>query len=174
MRKLFYVFIILIFSACGTVQSIIKSSFPYTATLTIPASAEPGKMLTAISTGNSFDQNFTKDGNNSSRISEVHIVSAKMQSTLPADFNIGNLSSAKIYMAKENGEGEVLVASRTDIGPNSGNSIVLDIDNTHFLDELVREPSVRIRMVYQLRNKINADASLRVALSITANPSPRN
>lgn len=160
----------LIFASCGTMQSIIKSSFPYTATLVIPASAAKGTTLTAVSQGSSFDQGFVRDGNNSSRISNVRIVSAKMTATIPSDFNIGNLVSAKIYMAKANGEGEVMVASRTDIGANSGNSIVLDIDNTNFLDELVREKSVRIKMVYQLRNKISLDASLRVALSITADP----
>ncbi|TFF36161.1 hypothetical protein [Mucilaginibacter psychrotolerans] len=157
-------------AGCGTVQSIIKSSFPYTATLVIPASSATGTTLTAMSEGTSFDQNFAVKGNNGSRVSDVHIVSAKMTATIPSDFNIGNLVSAKIYMAKANGESEVLVASRTDIGPNSGPSIVLDIDNTHFLDELVREKNVRIRMVYQLRNKINIDASLRVVLGISADP----
>lgn len=161
----------LVFTSCGTMQSIIKSSFPYTATLVIPASSATGTTLTAVSQGNSFDQNFAVKGNNGSRVSDVHIVSAKMTATIPSDFNIGNLVFAKIYMAKANGEGEVLVASRTDIGTNSGPSIVLDIDNTHFLDELVREKNVRIRMVYQLRNKSAIDASLRVVLGISADPS---
>lgn len=172
MKKNLTLFALCVFicASCGTVQSIIKSSFPYTATLVIPASSATGTTLTAISQGNSFDQNFAKNGNNGARVSDVHIVSAKMVATIPSDFNIGNLVSAKIYMAKANGEGEVMVASRTDIGANSGNNIVLDIDNTHFLDELVREKSVRIKMVYQLRNKISLDASLRVVLGITADP----
>ena len=160
----------LISAGCGTMKSIIKSSFPYTATLVIPASSATATTLTAVSQGTSFDQNFVKNGNNGSRISDVHITSAKMVATVPSDFNIGNLVFAKIYMAKANGDGEVLVASRTDIGANSGNNIVLDIDNTHFLDELVREKSVRIKMVYQLRKRISIDASLRVVLGITADP----
>jgi hypothetical protein len=162
--------LVLVFARCGTMQSIIKSSFPYTATLVVPASSVTGTTLTAVSQGNSFDQNFARNGNNGSRVSDVHIVSAKMTAVVPSDFNIGNLVSAKIYMAKANGEGEVLVASRTDIGANSGNNITMDIDNSHFLDELVREKSVRIKMIYQLRNKIALDASLRVSLGITADP----
>lgn len=162
---------ILILSGCGMMQSIIKSSFPYTATLYVPASSATGKSLVAESEGSSFDQSFKRDGNNSDKVSGSHIVSAKLQAMAPADFNIGNFDFVKIYMAKANGEGEVMVASRTDIGPNSINTIVLDIDNTHFLDELIRQPSVRIRMVYQLRNKIAVDASLRVVLSITADAS---
>jgi len=161
---------LLLVAACGTMQSIIKSSFPYTASLVIPASSATGTTLTAMSTATSFDQNFTKDGNTGSRIREVRIVSAKMQAILPADFNIGNLVSARIYMAKANGADEVLVASRTDITANAGNNITLDIDNTNFLDELVREPKVRIRMTYQLRNKIAIDANLKIVLGISANP----
>jgi len=167
----FFALLLFVFTGCGTVQSIIKSSFPYTATLIVVAPGSTETTLTATSVGNSFDQNFSKDGNNGSRISEVRIVSAKMEATNPATFNIGNLSSAKIYMSKPNGDGEVLVASRTDISPNAGNNIVLDIDNSNFLDQLVRERSVRIKMVYQLRNKIAVDASLKVVLGISASPS---
>ncbi|OOQ61259.1 hypothetical protein [Mucilaginibacter pedocola] len=171
MKKYVFVFVAfaLVFASCGTVQSIIKSTFPYTTTLVIPASSGTGTTLTAVSQGSSFDQNFTKNGN-STRVNNVRIVSAKMTAMVPSDFNIGNLTSAKIYMAKANGDGEVLVASRTDIGANSGNSITMDIDNSHFLDELVREKNVRIKMVYQLGNKITLDASLRVVLGIAADP----
>lgn len=162
--------LVLVFTSCGTMQSIIKSSFPYTATLVIPASSATGTTLSAISIGNSFDQNFSKDGNNGARVTDARVVSAKLQAIIPSDFNIGNLVSAKLYMAKANGENEVIIGSCTDIGSNAGNNIVMDVDNTHFLDQLIREPNVRIRLVYQLRNKISIDASLRVVISITADP----
>ncbi|RFZ82852.1 hypothetical protein DYU05_11865 [Mucilaginibacter terrenus] len=164
------VVVMLVFIRCGTVQSIIKSSFPYTATLVVPASSATGTNLNAISEGSSFDQNFVKDGNNGGRISNVRIVSAKITAVVPSDFNIGNLISARVYMAKANGADEVLVGSRTDIGPNSGSSIVLDIDNSNMLDELMREKKVRIRMAYVLRNRISLDASLRIVLGIAADP----
>ena len=166
------VLLVVLFCSCGTMQSIIRSSFPYTATLVVPATAPQGKVQSASSIGNSFDQNFT-DGHNGDRISEVHIVGAKMQAAGPSNFNIGNLSSVKVYMSKTNGDGEIMVASRTDISPGVGNDIVLDIDNSHFLDELVRLPEVRIRMVYQLRNKIDIDASLKIVLNITADPASK-
>ncbi len=157
---------ILFFGSCGMLQSIVKSTFPYTATLVIPAATKAGEPHTAISTANSFDQDFTKDGNNANRISEVRIISAKLQSKDPSDYNIGNISALRIYMAKADGSDEVLVAVRKDITPNVGNSIVLDIDNSHFLDEIVREPSVRIRMVYLLRKGTDADVGLKVSLGI--------
>ena len=110
-------------------------------------------------------------GDNGDKVSEVRVVSAKLRSVDPnSDFNIGNLESAKFYMSKADGKEEVLVASRTDITANVGNNMVLDIDNSNFLDQLIREPDVRIRMVYRLRNSIGTDASLRLVLGLSAYP----
>jgi hypothetical protein len=157
-------------SACGMMQSIVKSSFPYTANLMIPATSQVGKTYSAVSLATSWDQNFSKKGNNGDRVSEVSIVSAKLQSAEPSDFNLGDLRSVKVYMSKENAKDEVLVASRTDITPGAGNTMTLDIDNSTFLDPLVREPDIRIRMVYELRKKTNIDVSLHVILSLNAYP----
>ena len=161
---------ILFFGSCAMLQSVVKSTFPYTATVVIPASASVDEAQNAISTGNSFDQDFTKDGNNASRISEVRIISAKLQSSDPSDYNIGNIASLRVYMAKNDGSDEVMVAIRKDIQPNAGNSIVLDIDNSHFLDDLVRQPSVRIRVAYRLRKAAATDVSMKISLGIGSHP----
>jgi hypothetical protein len=161
---------ILFLGSCAMLQSVVKSTFPYTATMMIPASAKIDEPQTALSTGNSYDQDFTKDGNNAGKISEVRIISAKLESKDPSDYNIGNISSLRVYMGKSDGSDEVMVAIRKDISPNSGNSITLDLDNSHFLDELVRQPSVRIRMVYRLRKAAATDVSLKVSLGIGSNP----
>ena len=162
-----------IIAGCGMVQSIVKSTFPYTTTLTIPASAGVGTPNSATSIATSFDQNFSKSGNNGSRVSEVSIISAKLESTEPTDYNLGNISMVKVYLSKNDGKNEVLVASRTDISATVGNTLVLDIDNTHFLDQLVREPDIRIRMAYQLRNKAVADVNVHLVLGINAYPGGR-
>ena len=94
-------------------------------------------------------------------------------STDPSDYNIGNLASVKIYLSKEDGKDELLVAQRNDIGPNVGNNVVLDIDNSHMLDELVREPSIRVRMAYKVRKGFSSDASLHVVLGLAAYPAPK-
>jgi hypothetical protein len=170
-KPLFILIAISLFlGSCAMLQSVVKGTFPYTATLVIPATAPLGEARTSISTANSFDQDFTKDGNNAGRISEVRIVTAKLESKEPSNYNIGNIVSLRVYMAKADGSDEVLVAVRKDITPNVGNSIVLDIDNSHFLDDLVRQPSVRIRMVYLLRKRNDVDASLKVSLGIGAYP----
>lgn len=152
------------------VQSVVKSTFPYTTNLAIPKSSKVGVEQSVTAMATSFDQDFTKTGNNGDKVSEVRIVSAKLQSRDPSDFNIGNFVSAKFYMSKADGKDEVLVASRIDITVGVGNSMVLDIDNSSFLDERVREPQIRIRMVYQLRNHIDVDANLHLVLGLSAYP----
>ena len=162
--------LLFVFSGCGMFESVVKSTFPYTTNLTIPASSEPGKQYTAVNMATSYDQNFTKDGNNANHIGQVMVVSAKLRSTDPAGFNIGNLEYVKFYMSKHDGSDEILVASRTDITQGVGNSMVLDIDNSNFLDQLVRQPDVRIRMVYKLRNGIDTDVTLKLILGLSAYP----
>jgi len=160
----------LVLGSCAMMQSIVKSTFPYTTTLEIRKSSPVGVDVSVSGLANSFDQDFKKDGNNADKVSQVRMVSASLESREPTDFNIGNLSMVKIYMAKADSTDEVLVASRTDITPGVGNSMVLDIDNSNFLDQLVRQSSVRIRMVYKLRNPIDVNAHLHVVLGLGAFP----
>jgi hypothetical protein len=153
-------------------QSAVKSSFPYTSTLVVPASSKTGSTGSAISTATSFDQNFGK--NNADRVRMVRIVSAKLMSTDPSDYNLGNLSEVRIYLSDNDGQDEVMVASRTDIGANVGNNVVLDIDNSNMLDELVREPEIRVRMTYKVRRPSKTDASVHVVLGLAAYPAPKS
>jgi len=119
----------------------------------------------------SFDQNFRKK--NGDRITMVRIVSAKLMSTEPADFNLGNIAEVRIYLSKDDGQDEIMVASRSDIGANVGNDVVLDIDNSHMLDELVRESQIRVRMTYKMRKAIKVDVSVQVVLGLAAYPASR-
>jgi len=120
----------------------------------------------------SFDQNFGR--NNADRIKMVRIVSAKLMSTEPVDYNLGNLSEVRIYLSDNEGQQEVMVASRSDIGANVGNDVVLDIDNSNMLDELVREPQIRVRMAYKVRKASKTDASVHVVLGLAAYPAPKS
>ena len=163
-------FATLVFCGCAVVQSAVKSTFPYTATILIPQSSRAGIELSATGIASSFDQSVTKNGNNGDRIKDVKVVSAKLRSKDPSDFNIGNLASLKIYVSKADGAGELLVASRNDISPTAGNSIVLDIHNNTLLDEEVHQGKVKVRMTYRLRNAIAAGANLKFVLGLRANP----
>jgi len=162
-----------VISSCAMYQSLVKSSFPYTTTFTVPAGAQPATEYSAISMATSFDQNFSKTGNNADKITLVRVISAKLMSQEPTDYNIGNLTSVKIYLSKEDGKDEILVASRSDISPNAGNNIILDIDNSKFLDELVRDPNIRVRMAYKVRQQYKIDVNLHVVLGLAAYPKPQ-
>ena len=169
-KPLLLIFTIALLSSCEVMQSVVKSTFPYTATVVIPKTSRVGVEQEITGVATSFDQKISRDGNNASKLNDVRIVSAKIQSKDPSDFNIGNLTMLKVYIAKEDGSKEVLVASRTDITAGVGNSMVLDIDNTATLDEHMREQKIKVRLVYKLRNHIDANANLRLALSFGANP----
>ena len=160
----------LFLSGCSVWQSAVKSTFPYSTIITIPRSSADNVVLSASGTAKSFDQNFNKDGNNADKVKDVKIVSAKVVSDDPSDFNLGNLSMIKVYLSKTDGSDEVLVASRTDITALVGSSLVLDIDNAKTLDDQVNQPNVSIRIEYQLRNHIYVNAHLKVVLGLRANP----
>lgn len=157
-------------SGCATVQSIVKSSFPYTTTLVIPSSGKTDTELSAKSSATSFDQIFTANGNNASQIKDVRIASARLNASNPTNFAFGNIKSIKIYIAKSNGSGEILVATRSDIGEGVGNNIQLDIDNSKFLDDYLRGTNMRVRMAYVLRKNTDVDASIRCSLGFTTSP----
>ena len=171
-RLLILAGIFIVLNGCAMYQSAIKSSFPYTSTLVVPASSKAGSTGSAISTATSFDQNFRK--NNANRIKMVRIVSAKLMSIEPAGYNLGNLSEVRIYLSDNEGQDEIMVASRSDIGANVGNNVVLDIDNSNMLDELVREPEIRVRMAYKVRKASKTDASVQVVLGLAAYPAPKS
>ena len=170
MKKISPILLILFISACATVQSVIKSTFPYTATLVLPRTTPVKTEQTAIGIAASFDQKLGNDGKGEVKIKDVRVISANLKSKDPSDFNIGNLSSVKIYISNPEGTSELMVASRKDITPTVGNSMVLDVDNATVLDELVKDPQLKIRMVYTLRNHINVDASLKLVISVNASP----
>jgi len=109
--------LLLFLGSCAVVQSVVRSTFPFTATLQIHRSAQVGVELEATGTATSIDQNFSKPPGNSDKVKEVRIKSATLDSRDPSDFNIGNLVLVKIYLTKADGSGEILVASRAEYYP---------------------------------------------------------
>jgi hypothetical protein len=155
-------------SGCATVQSIIKSSFPYTATLTVPASSKPGEVLSAKSSASSFDEVFGND-NAGDYIKDVKIASARLIASKPSDQSMGMFKSVKVFISNGSSE-EVMVASRSDVSENIPSNLVLDIDNSRFLDNYIKGKSLSIRMEYVLRNAITTDINIRTSLSFSSSP----
>ena len=159
----------LVFSGCATVQSIIKSTFPYTATIIIPASAKSNTPISATSSATSIDEVFgNQNGNN--YVKEVRIASAKMVAINPSDKSLGMFKSVKVYISNSATSQEIMVASRNDVQENIGSDLVLDIDNSRFVDDYIKGGSLRIRLEYVLRNSTTMDVSVRTSLSFISSP----
>jgi hypothetical protein len=175
MKRIIIVFIAItsFITACSTVQSIVRSTFPYTATLVIPASSKANTTLSATSPASSFDQIFTGQGTNTNSVKEVRIASAKVEASNPYDQNLGVIKAMRLYISRGDGSSEVMVAQRTDIGATVGRNLVLDIDNSRFLDEYIKGSTVRIRMEYELRDAINADVSVKASLGFSTAPATK-
>jgi hypothetical protein len=173
MKKLvFPLFAALLFlSSCATVQSIIKSTFPYTASLLIPASAKVNATMSATSAASSFDQVFGNQ-KGSDYVKEVRIANAKIIALNPTTQSMGIFKTVKVYISNGDG-GEVMVASRNDIGENIGNDLILDIDNSRFLDKYIKGDNLRIRMEYVLRKGVSTDVSVRASLNFSSSPNPQ-
>lgn len=163
---------IVLFSGCATVQSLIKSSFPYNATVVIPSGSKSNTLISTSSAATSFDQVFGNQ-NGTNYVQEIRIASAKMEASNPASTSLGMFKSVKLFVANEKGE-EVMVASRSDVQQNIGTGLVLDIDNSRFLDNYVKGTNLRLRMEYVLRDKTATDISVRVSLSFSTSPKTNN
>jgi len=161
---------LILITGCATFQSVVKSTFPYTTYLVIPGNITDTAAQSTTSLATSFDQDIQKDGNAGARIKDARVVSATLKSKSPSDFNLGNLAYVRIFVAKGDGTGEVMVAYRTDITDEVGNKLVLDVNNAVLLDELIKGPNIKIKMVYKLRNPVAATTTLHLSLSINASP----
>jgi hypothetical protein len=156
---------------CGTVQSIIKSTFPYTATLIIPAGSKSNSTISSTSTASSFDQIFGNQ-NGADYIKEVRVASARLDASNPTNQNLGLFKSVKLYIINGSGS-QVMVASRSDVSENIGNNLVLDIDNSRFVDDYVKGNNLRIKMEYVLRNDLTSDVSVRAAINLSSSPNTK-
>ncbi len=159
-----------IFTGCAAVQSIVRSTFPYTATILVPSSSSVNTSLSSTSQASSFDQIFTGQGSNTAAIKDVRISSARIDATSPSSQNMGAFKTIRMYISRGDSSSEVLVASREDIGASVGNSIMLDIDNSKLLDEYIKGSTVRVRMEYVLRSALTSDVSLKTSLGFSVAP----
>ncbi|UOU98784.1 hypothetical protein MUU74_02270 [Chryseobacterium daecheongense] len=152
--------------SCGTVQSLVQNTFPYTANVMIstgvPANQEVSSKATATNVQTWFG------GNNNAQIKDVRISDAKVSVVSPSGGNLSALKSIKVYISS-NGTGEKLVASRTDISTTSS-SVNLDLNDTGYLDSIVKSSGLTVRTVYELRNQTTSDMNLRVALNFNSVP----
>jgi len=152
--------------SCGTVQSLVQNTFPYTTNVLISTGVPANKEVSSTATATNVQTWF--GGNNNAKIKDVRISDAKISVVSPSGGNLGDFKSVKIYVSS-NGTGEKLVASRSDISTGSS-SLNLDLNDTGFLDEVVKSSGLTVRTVYELKNQTSSDMNIKVALNFSSVP----
>ncbi len=153
--------------SCGTVQSVIQNTFPYTANVLVSTGVPANKEVSSTATATNVQTWF--GGNNNAQIKDVRISDAKISVVSPAGGNLSALKSVKVYISST-GTSERLVASRSDISSNSS-SLNLDLNSDNgYLDEVVKSTGVTVRTVYELKNQTTSDMNLKVALNFSSVP----
>ena len=95
MKRSVFAFIISasLLSGCAAVQSIVRSTFPYTAELSIPQTAQINTSQSVSSQASSFDQVFTGQGSNTNAIKDVRLASVKITANYPTGQSMGVFES---------------------------------------------------------------------------------
>lgn len=153
--------------SCGTVQSVIQNTFPYTANVLISTGVPANKEVSSTATATNVQTWF--GGNNNAQIKDVRISDAKISVVSPVGGNLSALKSVKVYISSS-GTAERLVASRSDIA-SSASSLNLDLNSdAGYLDEVVKSTGVTVRTVYELKNQTSSDMNLKIALNFSSVP----
>ncbi len=153
-------------ASCGAVQSIVQNTFPYTTNVLVSTGVPADKEVSSTATASNVQT--WVGGNNNAQIKDVRISDAKISVASPVGGNLSALKSVKIYISS-NGTGEKLVASRSAIDTNSS-SLNLDLNDTGFLDTVVKSSGLTVRTVYELKNQTSSDMNLKVALNFSSVP----
>lgn len=152
--------------SCGTVQSLVQNTFPYTANVLVSTGVPANKEVSSTATASNVQTWF--GGNNNAKIKDVRISDAKISVVTPTNGNLSDFKSIKVYVSSS-GTGEKLVASRSNISTSSS-SLNLDLNDTGFLDEVVKSTGLTVRTVYELKNQTSSDMNIKVALNFSSVP----
>jgi hypothetical protein len=98
--------------SCGTVQSLVQNTFPYTANVLVSTGVPANKEVSSTATASNVQTWF--GGNNNAKIKDVRISDAKVSVVTPTGGNLSDFKSIKVYVSSS-GTGERLVASRSNI-----------------------------------------------------------
>ncbi|MBP7173755.1 MAG: hypothetical protein KBA33_06765 [Cloacibacterium sp.] len=152
--------------SCGTVQSLVQSTFPYTTSVLVSSGVPANQEISTTSAATSVAQYV---GASNAMVKDIRISSANISTITPSGQSLGNFRSMKVYVSGSN-TGEVLVASRNDIGDNVGDNVMLDPSTSQTLDHIVKGESVKVRVAYILKSNATRDTNLRVSLRFSSVP----
>lgn len=152
--------------SCSTVQSLVQNTFPYTANVLVSTGVPANKEVSSSTTASNVQS--WLGGNNNAQIKDVRISEAKISIVSPNNASLSDFKSFKVYISSD-GSAEKLVASRSDFS-NSGNSLNLDLNDSGYLDSVVKSSNLKVRTVYELKNSTSSDINLRVSLNFNSVP----
>lgn len=152
--------------SCGTVQSLVQNTFPYTANVLVSTGVPANQEVSSSATASNVQTWF--GGNNNAQIRDVRVSDAKVTVVSPSGGSLNAFKSIKVYISSS-GTGERLVASRSNISTDAS-SLNLDIENSGFLDTVVKSTGVTVRTVYELKNQTSSDMNIRIALNFSSIP----
>ena len=150
--------------SCGTVQSVVQNTVPYTTQFLVPSGKQASQEYDNISSASSFAQYV---GAGTDMVKDIRISSVKVTTNGNTAVDLGIFKSIKVLLSGNNTD-EVLIAERKDIGNNIGKTINLDPDTSKVLDEIVKTGSVKARVVYVLKNNTSNDAHLSLTMKFTS------
>ncbi|MGS0748097.1 hypothetical protein [Halpernia sp. GG3] len=152
--------------SCGTVQSLVQNTFPYTANVLVSTGVPANQEVSSSTTASNVQSWF--GGNNNAQIKDVRISEAKVNVISPSNGSLSDFKSFKVYVSSD-GSSEKLVASRADFS-NSGNTMNLDVNDSGYLDSVVKSNNLKVRTVYVLKNSTSSDMNLRISLNFNSVP----
>lgn len=152
--------------SCGTVQSLVQNTFPYNANVLISTGVPANQEVSSSTTASNVQSWF--GGNNNAQIKDVRISEAKVTVISPSSGTLSDFKSFKVFVSSD-GSSEKLVASRENFSA-SGNSLNLDVNDSGYLDSVVKSNNLKVRTVYVLRSSPNNDMNVRVSLNFNSVP----
>ncbi len=151
-------------ASCSTVSSIMQNTFPYSANIVVTQGSPANTQLSAIAAGSSIHQLFGSSAN----VKDIRVTSTTLSIT-SNNQSMGIFKSVKVYLSS--GSSEVLVASRTNIADNIGNTLSLDVNNNQTLDNIMKSGNaVQQRIVYELKSSPTSDINVKSSMSFSSVP----
>lgn len=151
---------LLTFQFSETVNFTVPSSITINAPVTIQTPPQPSSSTTE------FEQNNT----NADKVRDIQLTGLTLNITSPANRTFSFLNSIELYITSD-GLPDLLIASRTDIPNNIGQSLVVPTNNAA-LDEYVKDGVYGIRTDVETDETFFEDVDIEADLSfeVTADP----
>lgn len=149
--------------SCTVQKTTLKSSFGYSSLINIPESKNVDSPQSAKNVVINMAQLLGMQ-QTATRLTNATVTSAKIEVVNVKGQKLDIFKSVKLFLADENSE--VMIGSKNDIPENIGNKLVLELDNTRFIDNYVKDGEMKFRLEYVLRKRtedgINVKASVEV------------